>query len=161
MRWTVDFAGGPQDVTVTTWGRATREGIFGVNRDLVSDERWLPGMRVLLDCCGLDTEDLDGEDIESIMDLLVSLEGAYGPAMFAILAPDPYAFGVAEVFARNLPQAQFRFHAFSAGVEALAWLGEIEGRSAEGGNRTHTPRGAPDFESGASASSATSAGNGS
>src|SRR6187551_3432780 len=29
---------------------------------------------------------------------------------------------------------------------------------AEGGNRTHTPRGEPDFESGASASSATSAG---
>src|SRR5262249_12634710 len=35
--------------------------------------------------------------------------------------------------------------------------GRISGGSAEGGNRTHTPRGAPDFESGASASSATSA----
>jgi hypothetical protein len=124
MRWTIEFAGGPQDVTVTMWGRATREGIFGVNGDLVSDERWLPGMRVLLDCCRLDTEDLNGEDVESIMELVVGLEPAYGPAAFAILAPDPYVFGVAEVFTQNLPQAQFRFHPFAAGAEAVAWLDE-------------------------------------
>src|SRR3954470_12900337 len=42
-------------------------------------------------------------------------------------------------------------------LECGAWAPDSSVQSAEGGNRTHTPRREPDFESGASASSATSA----
>src|SRR5688572_20929148 len=59
-----------------------------------------------------------------------------------------------------------RSHGNAKAGRSLVWPPLVEASSsqrrtgrmdAEGGNRTHTPRGEPDFESGASASSATSA----
>ena len=49
MKYTIDFSGSPQDVTITTFGPASREGLVGFVQDLVDDPRYRPGMFILVD----------------------------------------------------------------------------------------------------------------
>lgn len=123
MIWKIEFGGGgPEDVIVTTFGVASRNGFFGFNLELVSDFRWRPGMAVLIDHTALDTSELTGSDIEAIADLLVELDGRLGPALAAVVTPDAYTSGVADVSIRFASAARFRARTFPSHREAAAWI---------------------------------------
>ncbi|MGZ4403214.1 MAG: hypothetical protein ACXVRI_10255 [Gaiellaceae bacterium] len=66
MNWTIEFGGDPAEVTIETFGVASREGFIRLNIELVSDPRWRPGMAVLVDHTALDSSLLTGTDIDAI-----------------------------------------------------------------------------------------------
>ena len=51
VKYTIEFSGSPQDVTITTFGPANREGLVGFVQDLVDDPRLasvsVPGRRFM------------------------------------------------------------------------------------------------------------------
>jgi hypothetical protein len=121
--WTIEFVdGGPYDVVITTSGRASREGFFGFNLELVSDVRWRPGMSVLLDHSDLDTTSLTSADVEAVVELVVGLQERLGPVVCAIVAADPYSLGVAQVSVSHAEPVGSRIRTFPARAAALEWL---------------------------------------
>ncbi len=125
MNWTIEFGGSPHDVVVTTHGVATRDGFVGFNTDLVSDPRWRPGMAVLLDHSDLDTSQLTGDDVEDIVEFLsAKLAARLGPVTTAIVSPDPYGRGLADVSVQMLlsPHPTMRIRSFASRELACDWL---------------------------------------
>jgi hypothetical protein len=120
--WTIEFGGDPQDVTVKTAGLASREGFFGFNAELAADPRWRPGMAVLLDHSALDSDALTCADIEEIADFVAHLDDQFGYAAFAIVAPDSYTAGLADVSIRYLDRSRMVARTFASRQPALDWL---------------------------------------
>ena len=101
---------------------------------------------------------LDGDMYGSTMETLSSMYPKLSPGGYVII--DDFALPTCAAAVRDFRER----HGITDPIETIDWTGAYWQRSgagpspdAEGGNRTHTPRGEPDFESGASASSATSA----
>jgi hypothetical protein len=122
VNWAIEFGGDPQDVTVTTAGKASRDGFFGFNLDLVSDARWRPGMLVLLDHSALDTSELTGHDVEEIAAFVRRLSAQFGSCCCAVLTPDPYARGLADVSISYVTPSTLDVRTFATRAEVLEWL---------------------------------------
>ena len=122
MRWTIEFGGDPQDVTVTTSGTATPEGFAGMNAELAEDDRFGPGMLVLLDHTDLVVDELSSQDIRRISDDFRRHEDALRSAIVAIVAPEPVQFGLARmstIMAEPPTPTIQVFHTRAEAVESL------------------------------------------
>lgn len=128
MRWTIEFGGAPQDVTVTTSGVASRQGFFEKIDEVTSDPRWRAGMALFVDHTRLDTSLLSGCDIEAVADHLHGLDGRLGEAIVAIAAPDAYTAGLAAVLAKYAAPVRCVVLTFGSREDALAWLREQRSR---------------------------------
>jgi hypothetical protein len=125
MRWTIDFGGYPQDVTVTTSGEATREGFAGMNAELADDERFGPEMLVLLDHTHLVVDELSSQDVRSISDDFVEHDDELRSAVAALVAPKPLQFGLARMSTILAEPANPRIRVFYTRTEALEWLRDV------------------------------------
>jgi hypothetical protein len=124
VNWAIEFGGDPQDVTVRTAGKASRNGFFGFNLELVADARWRPGMLVLLDHSALDTSGLSGRDVDEIAAFVLRLSGEFGSSSCAVVTPDPYARGLADVSISYVSASPLAVGTFATRAEALEWLTE-------------------------------------
>jgi hypothetical protein len=128
MRWTIDFGGYPQDVTVATSGKATREGFAGMNAELVDDERFGPGMLVLLDHTHLVVDELSSQDVQSISDDFVRHDDELPSAVAALVAPTPVQFGLAHMSTMLAEPTTPSIRVFYTQTEALEWLRDVRER---------------------------------
>jgi len=131
MRWTIEFGGDPQDVTVTTSGEATPEGFARMNAEVVGDRRFRPGMVVLLDHTDLVVDELSSQDVSAIANDFVRHDAELGSSVVALVAPEPVQFGLARMSILLAEPATPAIRAFYTRAEALEWLRQMrEDRSA-------------------------------
>lgn len=122
VEYTIEFGGTPQDVTITTSGPATVDGLVGFVTDLVADRRYRPGMAILVDHTALDARPLRARDIQALADTVVRLDDQIGPSRAAIVVPNPLTFGFARMYEQEAETAQVRSKVFYSRNEALDWL---------------------------------------
>jgi hypothetical protein len=120
--WKIDFDADSHDVTVTTGGAADCAGFRSMNLELVEDDRWRPGMTVLLDHSSLDASALTGSDVEEISRAVVELDERLGPAVCAIVTTDEYLGGLTDVSIRYAAPSRLCARAFDSRDRAVEWL---------------------------------------
>ena len=136
MEYTIEFGGMAQDVTITTSGPASAEGLLDFVKDLVGDPRFRPGMLILVDHMAIDPTTITATDVRAQADTVIRLDDRIGPSKVAIVVPNPLAFGYARMYELHAARAQVESQVFYSRNEALAWL--------------ETMRASPEGESGAS-----------
>ena len=122
MDWTVEFGGGPADVTVKTSGDATVLGFETLNRELATDPRFASGSTVLVDNSELDYSTLSTNDMERIARSANRLGEEIAGLFVAILAPAGLAYGRTRQFEAFASQAPQQFMTFTDRDDALEWL---------------------------------------
>ena len=122
VEYTIEFSGSPQDVTITTSGRASRAGLVGFVQDLVDDPRYQPGMFVLVDHLALDASTMTGDDVRAQAERVINLEEELGPCKLAIVVPTPLAFGYARMYELHTAETQIHSRVVYTRIDGLAWL---------------------------------------
>ena len=131
VEYSIEFGGDPQDVTITTSGRASAAGLIGFVADLVSNQRYRPGMLILVDHMELDATTLTPADVRALADTVVRLDEQIGPSKVAIVVPNPLTFGFARMYELQAGSAQVQSHVFYARSDAITWLED------QGAERSH------------------------
>jgi hypothetical protein len=126
MEFRIEFGGEPQDVTLTTSGRANADGFRQMNEELVSDPRFRPGMAILVDHSELDVSGLGPDDVEAIGASVIRLGDLIGPSPVAIVGADMMTVAVSRVSRAYASPAPLRARSFYGRDEALAWLRDPE-----------------------------------
>jgi hypothetical protein len=130
LDYSIRFGGRPQDVTITTSGSASAQGLIGFVSDLVASPEFRPGMAVLVDHSDLDATTLSAGDVRRFADVVVRLDDRIGAAKVAILVPNALVFGFARMYELAAESAQVRSRVFYSREDALAWLREqLAGRA--------------------------------
>jgi hypothetical protein len=124
VEYTIEFGGAPQDITITTSGSASVEGLIGFVTDLVASPRYRPGMAILIDHMLLDTRPLTAADIKTFATAVVTHDQQIGASRVAIVVPDPLTFGFARMYELHAEPAQVRSKVFYSRSDALTWLEE-------------------------------------
>ena len=123
MDYIIDF-GADADVVVTTSGRADPVGIRRFLNEIVSDERFRSGSSILNDHTALDFSGLTPSDVREISDLVSRLDEQHRFGPFAVVVPNPFAFGMARM-AQTLVRTDVLGRIFYSREAAIEWLGEI------------------------------------
>jgi hypothetical protein len=124
VEYEITFGGAPQNVTITTSGTASANGLIGFVTDLVASPHYLPGMSILVDHMALDARSLSAADIQALADTVVRLDERIGESRVAIVVPNSLTFGFARMYEQRAARARLRSRVFYSRAEALAWLAE-------------------------------------
>lgn len=120
--YSIEFGGEPQDVTITTFGPASAEGLTGFLMDLVSDRRFRPGMLILADHLLLDPTTVTATEVRAQAHIVIGLDERIGASKIAIVVPNALAFGWARMYELSAAPAQAESRVFYSRSEALGWL---------------------------------------
>ena len=112
----------PADVTVTTSGSADAPTFAMMNGALVGDERFVPGMSVLVDHSALDTSGLSSDDVRDIARAVEGLGDRLGRATIAIVAPTLLVWGHTRQSIMFAEETLARARVFRSKDDALGWL---------------------------------------
>jgi hypothetical protein len=126
MEHTIVFGGAPHDVTITTSGPASRQGLIGFVRDLVDDARFRPGMSILVDHLALDGTTIMASDVRALAAEVLRLDERLGATKVAIVVPTPLTFGYARMYELHAADAQVRSRVFYVRADAVTWLGTYD-----------------------------------
>lgn len=91
MEYTIEFGGTPQDVTVRASGLARVSGFRHLYEALFADERFTPGMLVLLDLTELDLAEIPGNGAGEIGRALGEFRERCEGCALAVVCTDPLA----------------------------------------------------------------------
>jgi hypothetical protein len=123
MDFRIEFgADPPADVTVTTSGSADAATFAMMNGALVGDERFVPGMSVLVDHSSLDTSELSLDDIQDIARTFEGLGDRIGRTDIAIVAPTLLAWGQTRQSITLAQETLARVRVFRTEDDALRWI---------------------------------------
>lgn len=122
MQYTIEFGGRPQDVTITTSGPGTGDGLRGFVSDLVEHPRFRRGMYILVDHLALEASTLTGADVRAQADLVAALEEQLGPCHVAIVVQSRLAFGYARMYELHAAETSIHSRVFYSRAEGLRWL---------------------------------------
>jgi hypothetical protein len=89
VKFSIEFGGDPQDVTITASGAADPAGFASMNERLMSDPRFRPGLAYLIDLSGVDVTELPQADAEQIAERGSENTWHYPPRAVAIVATSP------------------------------------------------------------------------
>ena len=124
MEYAIEF-GAEADVVVTTSGRASTSGIRRFLNEIVSDGRFRSGSSLLNDHSALDFSGLTPADIRDISDFVSRLDEQHGFGPFAVVVPNPFAFGLARM-GQTLVTTDVLGRIFYSRDDAVEWLGQVE-----------------------------------
>jgi len=119
------WGGDPEDASVTTWGSATIESLDAWVQEGLSDPRYRPGMRVLIDHSQLDWSELTPADIQQRIELFAKDAGRTGHISAAVVMRAPVDYGIArmeQAFIELHPEVQIDLGVFFSVEEARKWL---------------------------------------
>jgi hypothetical protein len=122
VKYTIQFGGAPQDVTITTSGPGSGKGLVDFVRDLVSNPLFRPGLLILVDHLSLDPTPINAADVRAQAETVLLLDERIGPSKVAIVVPTPLAFGFARMYELYTERAQVTSKVFYSRSEALKWL---------------------------------------
>ena len=98
MQWTVDWdREGPEDVLVTSSGRATLDGMNGWVQDVIGAPEHRDGLKILVDHRALDLVDMTAGDVRERVELLRKDADRIGVTWTAIVLTAPLAKGIIDI----------------------------------------------------------------
>ena len=124
MKFTIEFGGDTQDVTVTFSGVADLPGFRRYNEEFTSDPRFRAGMMILVDASGLDTSQLSSEELQAASEPISERDWNHPPRAVAIVAPDPRTFDDFVYARAHQGGSRSRRRVFRSREAALGWLNE-------------------------------------
>jgi hypothetical protein len=124
MKFTIEFGGDPQDVTVTFSGVADLPGFRRYNEEITSDPRFRAGMMILVDASALDTSQMSSENIQAASEPISERDWNLPPRAVAIVAPDPRTFNDFLHARAHQGGSRSRRRVFGSQEAALGWLNE-------------------------------------
>ena len=89
MKYVFEFGGSPEDVMVIASGLARVSKFRNMLQELCADERFEPGMGILLDLCGLDMGEVADSEVVKIGDGLEELQDRCNGCALAVVCPHP------------------------------------------------------------------------
>jgi hypothetical protein len=125
VEYEIIWGGDPEDASVTTWGTVTIEGLDAWVKEGLSDSRYRPGMRILIDHSRLDWSGLTPKDIHRRIELFAKEAGRVGHVSAAVVMRAPVDFGIArmeQAFIELHPEVQIDLAVFFSVDDAREWL---------------------------------------
>ena len=126
MNYSIEFGGGPQDLTMTLTGAVDARSIRRFVEDLVAHPEYRAGMLILADLSALDTSGITAEQYESVSDVITGRDHRFPAKAIAIVAPDPRTFHDAVRHRAYVGGSKSRREVFRSRADATAWLAEQE-----------------------------------
>jgi hypothetical protein len=117
-------AGGAADVEIAVQGVPTAAEFAKVNEQLLGDPRFRAGLKMLVDCSGLDTSPLTPENVQQLTEPMVMRDWHYPPLAVALVAPDDGTYDAARAYRAHLGGSRSNRQVFRSRAEAEAWLAE-------------------------------------
>lgn len=117
MKHAVRICGADAEVVVTTAGTATIDGFDAVVEAILSNKRYLPGLRVLFDHSELDWRAFEQEDLVRRLHLALQSADLLGPRRIAVVSSDE------RMLEPRGTVGGPPWRAFETRAEARAWLG--------------------------------------
>jgi hypothetical protein len=119
-------AGGPSDVEIAVIGVPTAAEFAKLNEQLLGDERFRAGLKMLVDCSRLETSGLSVEDVQELTEPMVMRDWHFPPLAVALVAPDNRTFEAARAYRAHLGGSRSNRQVFRSRAEGEAWLAEQE-----------------------------------
>jgi hypothetical protein len=124
VRYTIEFGGEPQDLTMTLSGALDAREIPAFVDELVSHPEYRPGMRILVDLSGLNTSGISVEAYESVSHVIGGRDHQFPAKATAIVAPDSRTFDDAMKHRAYVGGSKSGREVFRSREDATAWLAE-------------------------------------
>ena len=126
MEFEIAFVDGEvTNVHVTVSGELTVEGNQAWLEQLVTDPRWRPGMRVLLDGTALRPGDFVGRHLQAVAEPIVGHGADWGPGFCAAVVDDPTVFGLIRMWQVATREMEWQTEVFHSRAAARAWLESV------------------------------------
>jgi hypothetical protein len=117
VKHTIQFGAGPEDALIATSGAASMDGLDAVVKELLSDDRYRPGMFLLFDHTELDLGALRAEDLVRRLHIALKTADLIGPRRIAVVSADR-RIGDVRPMRRNEPP----WKAFGSVDDGRSWL---------------------------------------
>jgi hypothetical protein len=131
VEYEVEWGGSPQDVTISFFGDASFSNAPAFTREFLEDERYRPGLKVLVDHTEPHTFKYSTGELRELIDRVVAMEGKIGGGYCAIVAPTPVVYGIMRIWEAELESAtKARIRLFRSKEDAIAWLRDIDSAGA-------------------------------
>jgi hypothetical protein len=126
MEYVLGWGGKREDLLVILFGTATVEDLDAWVQVALSDARWSPPMRVLIDQRLVDWGRIGADEIERRVDMLALDSDRIGDSHVAIVAGSDLAFGLMRMEQAQIEgRVRHEFQVFRSIDEARAWLGQV------------------------------------
>lgn len=125
MEHEITWGSDPEDAYVSASGAATVEAMNDCQQALISDPRFRPGMRVLIDHRLVDWSRMTPEDVRKVVDMLVRSTARFGATYCAMVMGKQVDFGIARMqqhYAEANSELQIEFRVFSTIEDARSWF---------------------------------------
>ena len=126
MKYEITWGGDPEDAGVTARGVATVEGLNTWVQEGLSDPRYRPSLRVLVDYTQLDWSGLSATDVHERIALYAKDAIKLDHARVALVMRAPVDFGVArmeQAYVELHPELEIEIGVFFSIDAARRWLG--------------------------------------
>ena len=124
MNYSIEFGGGPQDLTMTLTGSADARGIRALVQDLLAHPSFRAELLILADLSELDTSTITMEEYETLGDVIGGRDHRYPAKAIAIVAPDQSTFDAAVRHRAYVGGSKSRREVFHNRADATAWLAD-------------------------------------
>jgi hypothetical protein len=123
VEYRIVFGGDPQDVTITTSGTATLAAFDAWIEEVLTDPRYRPGMKVLVDHRQVDGSNFTADDVRALADANIRNDSRIGPSIVAKVMGEPYKYGLARMWQAYVEgRLALQTRVFYGIDEALEWL---------------------------------------
>ena len=124
MKYSIEFGGDPQDLTLTLTGALDAREIRAFVEELIAHPDYRSGLLILADLSGLNTSGVSIEDYESISDVIAGRDDRFPAKAIAIVAPDSRTFDDAMQHRAYVGGSKSGREVFRTRDDATAWLAE-------------------------------------
>jgi hypothetical protein len=131
MGWELTWGGDPEDLLITTWGVATLDGLDNYAREGMTDERFRPDMRLLVDHRRLDFTGLTSSDFRERADSVAARSAVAPDLAIAVVVGRTVDYGLLRMQATLIAdRTGDQYALFYSMDEARQWLRRASGLTA-------------------------------
>jgi len=125
VKYSLEFGGDPQDLTMTLTGAVDAAGIRAFVEELIAHPEYRAEMLILADLSGLNTSTITEEQYESVSDVIAGRDHRYPAKAIAIVAPGARTFSDAMRHRAYVGGSKSQREVFRTREDASAWLEQM------------------------------------
>jgi hypothetical protein len=122
MNFQIQFELEGIDVLITTDGVANADGFLRLNRAMVADPRFRPGMTILVDHSALDTRQLSEDDLRETAGSFVAMRERIASSRIAFVVADKTTARKTDRARRYAQPMETEMRGFYSRTDAMSWL---------------------------------------
>jgi hypothetical protein len=124
VKYSLEFGGDPQDLTMTLSGTVDVPSIRAFVEDIVANPEYRAEMLILVDLTDLDTSSISVEEYETVSDVINGRDHRFPAKAIAIVAPTARVFDDAMRHRAYVGGSKSGREVFRSRDAAIAWLAE-------------------------------------